>query len=299
MVASAMASLGCAAEVCFPHRTFWELAQDTSELRAMPSTGRSRAFSDSVLFFDPLGAPSTAKEDDASSQSTVSAWCEDTDEDSTSVDPSVTSFPGDSADESPAPATPSGPPGTFVASSAAPFVPVRQSRRGRRGSRTEARAQASDKSTAETEEPERTTLLIKRLPDKCTRDLLCAMLDAAGFAGRYDFVYLPVNFKTSQPFQYGMVNFVSSNDALVALDSLNTTTPQWPQHLPAAAAVEAAWCTKSQGLRNQVELYRNSPVMHHSVPDVCKPILLRNGVRIPFPAPTARLLVSSGRRRGR
>jgi hypothetical protein len=52
-------------------------------------------------------------------------------------------------------------------------------------------------------------------------------------------------------------------------------------------------------LRNQVELYRNSPVMHHSVPDACKPILLRNGVRIPFPAPTARLLVSSGRRRGR
>lgn len=41
-----------------------------------------------------------------------------------------------------------------------------------------------------------------------------------------------------------------------------------------------------QGREAHVERYRNSPVMHPSVPEPYKPIILQGGERIPFPAPT-------------
>merc|ERR1712216_546863 len=149
-----------------------------------------------------------------------------------SVDLSAISVSDDDSDGSHAPVTPSGPPGNFVANIPMQACLVRKNRRARRCSCAEAQEQALDeKCTAESDEDEKTALIIKRLPDQCTRDSLCAMLDASGFAGLYNFVYLPVNFKTWQRFQYSIVNFVSSVDALAALESLNTTTPQWPQQL--------------------------------------------------------------------
>merc|ERR1712066_571567 len=42
-----------------------------------------------------------------------------------------------------------------------------------------------------------------------------------------------------------------------------------------------------------VERYRNSPVMHESIPDEGKPIVLNAGVRMPFPLPTTPLLSPS------
>jgi len=53
-------------------------------------------------------------------------------------------------------------------------------------------------------------------------------------------------------------------------------------------ALQVRWSSK-QGLHTHVELYRNSPVMHELVPDEYKPILLKDGVRIPFPPPTRRV----------
>jgi len=49
------------------------------------------------------------------------------------------------------------------------------------------------------------------------------------------------------------------------------------------------WGEAHQGLSAHIERYRNSPLMHESVPDEYRPILLCGGRRVPFPAPTKRI----------
>ena len=46
------------------------------------------------------------------------------------------------------------------------------------------------------------------------------------------------------------------------------------------------WSSAFQGLLEHVERYRNSPVMHMTIPDEHKPALFSEGVRVPFPEPT-------------
>jgi len=41
---------------------------------------------------------------------------------------------------------------------------------------------------------ERTTIMLRNIPAEFTRDELIKLLDTEGFAGTYDFVYLPVDF---------------------------------------------------------------------------------------------------------
>lgn len=50
--------------------------------------------------------------------------------------------------------------------------------------------------------------------------------------------------------------------------------------------LEATWSSAHQGIESHIARYRNSPVMHASVPDEQRPALFKDGLRIPFPAPT-------------
>lgn len=56
--------------------------------------------------------------------------------------------------------------------------------------------------------------------------------------------------------------------------------------LLAGEGCAAAWSEPLQGLQDLIERYRNSPVMHHSVPEECKPLYFRRGRPVAFPAPT-------------
>jgi len=47
--------------------------------------------------------------------------------------------------------------------------------------------------------------------------------------------------------------------------------------------------SSSQGLDLHLERYRNSPIMHESVLDACRPVVLEGGVRVEFPAPTKKV----------
>jgi len=49
------------------------------------------------------------------------------------------------------------------------------------------------------------------------------------------------------------------------------------------------WNDKCQGLSELVERYRNSPVMHASVPQECKPVIFLNGRTVKFPEPTQQI----------
>lgn len=126
----------------------------------------------------------------------------------------------------------------------------------------------------------RTTVMLRGLPPTLTRSKLLDMLDAKGFFGRHDFIYLPVNFSTSKFLGYALVNMITSADA----ESLFAELDGCPFDEERVCSV--GWSDPHQGLEDHVERYRNSPVMHANVPDEWKPIVLANGVRVPFPTPS-------------
>jgi len=121
------------------------------------------------------------------------------------------------------------------------------------------------------DEEHRTTVVITDIASTCTRDGLLAQLDAAGLSGQYDFVYLPVSFETLATHGYGIVNFVSTQSAQMLMQSLPNSV---------------SFSDQRQGLEGHVANFQDSSLMHEGVPDQFKPVLFKNGQRIPFPAPT-------------
>lgn len=134
-----------------------------------------------------------------------------------------------------------------------------------------------------TESDSLTTLIVKNLPSGFMHFGLRGVLDKLGFAGSYNFVYVPFDFKKGVALKYGYVNFARHEDAAKALVTLNGFSG-WV--VEGEKACEAEWSSAQQGLHAHIERYRNSPVMHSCVPEEYKPLLLQNGVRIAFPPPT-------------
>jgi len=128
----------------------------------------------------------------------------------------------------------------------------------------------------------RTTLMLCNLPNDYDRDIFLDMLDGECLAGEYDFVYFPVDFHTGSGLGYAFVNFTSHEEALRAW-KLFDGFKDWS--LPSTKVCEVRWSTPVQGFKANVQRYRNSPLMHHKVPDWYKPMVFSNGVRTEYPAP--------------
>eukprot|EP00931_Biecheleriopsis_adriatica_P008164 TRINITY_DN10938_c0_g1_i1.p1 TRINITY_DN10938_c0_g1~~TRINITY_DN10938_c0_g1_i1.p1 ORF type:complete len:309 (-),score=63.15 TRINITY_DN10938_c0_g1_i1:238-1164(-) len=139
----------------------------------------------------------------------------------------------------------------------------------------------------ETPESEgRTTVMLRNVPADYSRAMLMELLDVEGFTGTYDFLYLPIQFASNKGFGYAFINFVDSA-VTVSFWAHFQGFSRWGVDTDRVA--EVTWSWKHQGLTQHIERYRNSPVMHDSMPDVCKPIVLCNGVRVTFPRPTKRI----------
>jgi len=135
------------------------------------------------------------------------------------------------------------------------------------------------------EAAEALSLMLRNIPLDMTRDMFVRMLDTEGFAGRYDFVYLPLDFKTSANLGYAFVNLRTHRDAQ-QLQKHFSGFCRWC--IRSAKKCEVTWST-AQGLTAYIDRYRNNPVMHDSIPEKAKPLLFEHGVRVPFPAPTKKL----------
>merc|ERR1712000_131275 len=133
----------------------------------------------------------------------------------------------------------------------------------------------------------KTTVVIRNLPRTYSREMVCEFMDSEGFQGRYDFVYLPTDFRTWLAFGYAFVNVVTPEDATDFMRHLEGFDA-W-QHDNEGKACNVVWSDPYQGLDENIERYRNSPVMNESVKDDYKPMLLRDGKRVPFPLPTRKL----------
>jgi len=133
---------------------------------------------------------------------------------------------------------------------------------------------------------QRTSVMLRNLPRGYTLRMLLDLLDSRGFAGCYDFAYLPVNFETMICLSHAFVNMVSPKDAERLREELEGFS-DWA--FASDNVCQVVWNDKHQGLTALVDRYRNSPVMHPDMPEECKPILLSGGRRIRFPPPTQRV----------
>lgn len=132
----------------------------------------------------------------------------------------------------------------------------------------------------------RTTVMLRNMPNNYSRTMLLELLDTEGFAGQYDFLYLPMDFQSRASLGYAFINFTSS-DSAESFWRVFDGYSNWA--IPSRKMSGVSWSGPHQGLEAHVERYRNSPVMAESTPDEYKPILFDSGVRIPFPAPTRRI----------
>jgi len=143
------------------------------------------------------------------------------------------------------------------------------------------------------QEEQNTTVMLRNLPVGYARETLMEKLNGAGFHSEYDFVYMPMNFRAKSTFGYAFVNFCTPGAAARSRATF-TGFKDWGPDCEKAS--EVSWSDMHQGLKAHVERYRNSPVMHQSVPDEYKPVMLAHGVRVPFPPPTKRIRMPRIRR---
>jgi hypothetical protein len=128
-----------------------------------------------------------------------------------------------------------------------------------------------------------TTFMIRGLPHSLTRRQLEELLDAEGFAARYNFIYLPADLDVGTCFGYGFVNLVNPEDAPKFVERFQGFN-KWTKASPERAAVHTSEAL--QGIDALIERYRNSPLMHRSVPQRLRPAIYSNGARVNFPRPT-------------
>lgn len=141
-----------------------------------------------------------------------------------------------------------------------------------------------------TEPPEaegRATVVLQNLPLNYRRQMLVRMLDAEGFSGLYNFLYLPMDFKTRAGFGYAFVNLV---DPSVVPRFWRTFDGYDKWIFPCSKSCRVGWSEPLQGLRALIRRFRDSPLMHESVPDEYRPVMFSGGSRVPFPLPTKELL---------
>jgi hypothetical protein len=129
----------------------------------------------------------------------------------------------------------------------------------------------------------RTTVMLKNIPNDYSRDQLVSLLQIEGFACRFDFLYMPLDFTTHSAFGYAFINFVSAMDAHQFQQQFHHFS-NWSYRSKKVA--EVTWSKPTQGLDMNIERYRNSSVMHNDVPDKFKPTVFHSGHRMQFPYPT-------------
>jgi len=131
-----------------------------------------------------------------------------------------------------------------------------------------------------------TTVILRGVPPEYTRGMLLDTLNSTGFFGHFDFLYLPIDFGTNTTFGHAFINFASWELAARFMSEFRGFS-NWSVASCSKASVE--WSDGRQGLDGQIERYRNSAMMHSSVSDEARPILLCDGIRVAFPGPTQTL----------
>jgi hypothetical protein len=131
-----------------------------------------------------------------------------------------------------------------------------------------------------------TTVMLRNVPCAFTRKALLWLLNNEGFAGLYDFVYVPIDFNSKLCKGYAFVNMISEEHVPRLIRVFDGFT-RWT-HVSSSKVCMAA-LSHTQGLAANIDRYRNSPVMRNDVPDNFKPAIFLGRRKVPFPEPTKQL----------
>lgn len=134
--------------------------------------------------------------------------------------------------------------------------------------------------------PHDTTMMMRNLPNDYSREMLIDLLIAQGYERCFDLVYLPIDFQSNSGLGYAFVNFLTPEVAERFCRQLSGFR-NWCVFSDKVCEVSSS--TSHQGLQAHIERYRNSPVMHESVPECYRPVLFRGSERVPFPPPTKKI----------
>jgi hypothetical protein len=126
------------------------------------------------------------------------------------------------------------------------------------------------------------TVMLRNIPNNYSRQALLELMDKQGFAGKYDFVYLPMDFNRNANLGYAFVNLVTADD----VEAFWHTFDNFSWDGASKKICKVTWSSPCQGVDDHIERYRNSPLMHDSVPEEARPALFKNGQMIEFPRPT-------------
>lgn len=135
--------------------------------------------------------------------------------------------------------------------------------------------------------PQKTAVVVRNIPKVFGRSELAEILNAEGFQGAYDLIYVPCRLETRETFGYAFVNLISEDDAISFMDHFRGCTKF--QHDDDLQRCDVEWSSEQGGLAAHIERYRNSSMMHVSVPEHLKPAIYHGGLLAPFPAPTRAL----------
>merc|ERR1712224_342946 len=130
---------------------------------------------------------------------------------------------------------------------------------------------------------DRTSVMVRNVPNSYTASNLIALLEAKGYRGKFDFAYLPIDFRSGVSLGYAFVNLISNLDAQQFVCDFDGFS-NWSLESPKVC--EVSWAHPYQGFEDHVGRYRNSPVMHNMMPDEYKPRVYQDGFRVNFPEPT-------------
>lgn len=122
-----------------------------------------------------------------------------------------------------------------------------------------------------------TTFMLRNIPNKYTRHMLVAEINERGFAKKFDFLYLPLDFQCGRNFGYAFINLVSGDfvaDFMRLFHGQKMTQESSTKVCQVAPA-------KVQGQVANANQYRNSGVMN--MPESFQPLFLKDGKQIPFP----------------
>ncbi|CAE7152304.1 ML4 [Symbiodinium pilosum] len=120
----------------------------------------------------------------------------------------------------------------------------------------------------------RTTVMLRNLPNNYTRNMVCTMMDKEGFRGLYDFIYLPIDFRSKANLGYAFINLIDEPKVQQFWQTFDGYT-KWV--LPSAKVCSVSWSGPHQGQQAHIDRYRDSPIMHGSVPDEFKPAIFAQG----------------------
>jgi hypothetical protein len=117
-----------------------------------------------------------------------------------------------------------------------------------------------------------TTLMLRNIPNKYTQTVLLQEIDKLGFAGTYDFFYLPMDVHNRSNVGYAFINFIDPSSATLCYSVFSNYKFQ-RYHSKKICAVSPAHL---QGFEKNVKHFQHRAVMN-ARDNQYRPVVLRSG----------------------